>query len=69
MESNVERAPLPELAGVVRTVWIQRTGSKAPLGEWFGGIGSRSRRKSCGGPRLPLLLFRRPCERTRGWYL
>jgi AraC-like DNA-binding protein len=29
MESYVERAPLPELAGVLRTVWIQRTGSKA----------------------------------------
>ena len=27
MESYVERAPLPELAGVVRTVWIQRTGA------------------------------------------
>ncbi|WP_433332398.1 helix-turn-helix domain-containing protein [Spirillospora sp. CA-294931] len=26
-ESYVERAPLPELAGVVRTVWIQRTGA------------------------------------------
>ncbi|WP_084963063.1 helix-turn-helix domain-containing protein [Thermoactinospora rubra] len=26
MESYVERAPLPELAGVVRTVWLQRTG-------------------------------------------
>jgi len=29
MESYVERAPLPELAGVVRTVWIQHTGSDA----------------------------------------
>jgi AraC-like DNA-binding protein len=29
MESYVERAPLPELAGVVRTVWIQRTGAVA----------------------------------------
>jgi AraC-like DNA-binding protein len=29
MESYVERAPLPELAGVVRTVWIQRTGAAA----------------------------------------
>jgi AraC-like DNA-binding protein len=27
MESYVERAPLPELAGAVRTVWVQRTGS------------------------------------------
>ena len=27
MESYVERSPLPELAGVVRTVWIQRTGT------------------------------------------
>lgn len=27
MDSYVERAPLPELAGVVRTVWIQRTGA------------------------------------------
>jgi AraC-like DNA-binding protein len=27
MESYVERPPLPELAGVVRTVWIQRTGA------------------------------------------
>lgn len=26
MESYVERPPLPQLAGVVRTVWIQRTG-------------------------------------------
>ena len=26
MESYVERPPWPELAGVVRTVWIQRTG-------------------------------------------
>ena len=26
MESYVERPPLPGLAGVVRTVWIQRTG-------------------------------------------
>jgi AraC-like DNA-binding protein len=31
MESYVERAPLPELAGVVRTVWVQRTGSEAYL--------------------------------------
>jgi AraC-like DNA-binding protein len=29
MESYLERAPLPELAGVVRTVWIQRTGETA----------------------------------------
>ncbi len=29
MESYVERAPLPELSGVVRTVWIQRTGAEA----------------------------------------
>src|SRR5688500_15412250 len=29
MESYVERPPLPELAGVVRTVWIQRTGAAA----------------------------------------
>jgi hypothetical protein len=29
MESYVERAPLPGLAGVVRTVWIQRTGGVA----------------------------------------
>ena len=29
MESYVERAPVPELAGVVRTVWMQRTGSEA----------------------------------------
>ena len=29
MESYVERAPLPELAEVVRTVWIQRTGAAA----------------------------------------
>lgn len=29
MESYVERPPLPGLAGVVRTVWIQRTGSAA----------------------------------------
>ena len=29
MESYVERPPLPELAGVVRTVWIQRTGPAA----------------------------------------
>ncbi|NEE01072.1 DUF6597 domain-containing transcriptional factor [Phytoactinopolyspora halotolerans] len=29
MESYVERAPRPELAGVVRTVWIQRTGEAA----------------------------------------
>jgi AraC-like DNA-binding protein len=27
MESYVERAPVPELAGVVRTVWIHRTGA------------------------------------------
>ena len=27
MESYVERPPLPGLAGVVRTVWIQRTGA------------------------------------------
>ena len=27
MESYVERPPLPALAGVVRTVWIQRTGA------------------------------------------
>ena len=26
MESYVERPPLPGLAGVVRTVWIQRSG-------------------------------------------
>src|SRR4051795_7474103 len=29
MESYVESAPVPELAGVVRTVWIQRTGPAA----------------------------------------
>lgn len=29
MESYVERPPVPELAGVVRTVWIQRTGDMA----------------------------------------
>jgi hypothetical protein len=29
MESYVERLPLPGLAGVVRTVWIQRTGAVA----------------------------------------
>ncbi|HEX6352639.1 AraC family transcriptional regulator [Actinophytocola sp.] len=29
MESYVERPPSPELAGVVRTVWIQRTGAAA----------------------------------------
>jgi AraC-like DNA-binding protein len=29
MESYVERAPLPGLAGAVRTVWIQRTGATA----------------------------------------
>ncbi|MFI6477129.1 helix-turn-helix domain-containing protein [Nonomuraea sp. NPDC050663] len=29
MESYVERPPLPQLAGVVRTVWIQRTGESA----------------------------------------
>ena len=29
MESYVERLPLPGLAGVVRTVWIQRTGEAA----------------------------------------
>lgn len=29
MESYVERPPLPGLAGVVRTVWIQRTGATA----------------------------------------
>jgi AraC-like DNA-binding protein len=29
MESYVERPPLPGLAGVVRTVWIQRTGESA----------------------------------------
>jgi AraC-like DNA-binding protein len=31
MESYVERPPWPELAGVVRTVWIQRTGATAYL--------------------------------------
>ncbi len=29
MESYVERPPIPELAGAVRTVWIQRTGATA----------------------------------------
>jgi hypothetical protein len=29
MESYVERPPLPGLAGVARTVWIQRTGGVA----------------------------------------
>ena len=29
MESYVERPPIPGLAGVVRTVWIQRTGEAA----------------------------------------
>jgi AraC-like DNA-binding protein len=29
MESYVERSPVPGLAGVVRTVWIQRTGADA----------------------------------------
>jgi AraC-like DNA-binding protein len=29
MESYVECAPLPQLAGVVRTIWIQRTGAAA----------------------------------------
>lgn len=31
MESYAERLPLPGLAGVVRAVWIQRTGAKAYL--------------------------------------
>jgi hypothetical protein len=31
MESYVERPPLPGLAGVVRTAWIQRTGETAYL--------------------------------------
>lgn len=31
MDSYVESAPLPALAGVVRTVWIQRTGDAAYL--------------------------------------
>src|SRR5690606_2954102 len=29
MESYVERPPVPGLAGVVRTVWVQRTGAEA----------------------------------------
>ena len=29
MESYVERPPVPELSGLVRTVWIQRTGEAA----------------------------------------
>jgi len=29
MESYVERPPLPELAGMLRTVWVQRTGDAA----------------------------------------
>ncbi|MFL6143536.1 MAG: hypothetical protein ACJ72N_16935 [Labedaea sp.] len=29
MDSYVERPPVPGLAGVVRTVWIQRTGEAA----------------------------------------
>jgi AraC-like DNA-binding protein len=29
MEAYVERPPVPELAGVVRTVWVQRTGETA----------------------------------------
>ncbi|MFC7625198.1 helix-turn-helix domain-containing protein [Microlunatus sp. GCM10028923] len=31
MESYVERPPIPELSGMVRTVWIQRTGEAAYL--------------------------------------
>jgi AraC-like DNA-binding protein len=31
IESYVERAPLPGLAGVVRTVWVQRTGGTASV--------------------------------------
>jgi hypothetical protein len=29
VESYVERPPVPELAGLVRTVWVQRTGDTA----------------------------------------
>ncbi|MFD9894042.1 helix-turn-helix domain-containing protein [Amycolatopsis sp. NPDC059027] len=29
VESYVERSPVPELAGMIRTVWIQRTGAAA----------------------------------------
>jgi hypothetical protein len=38
MESYVERPPLPELAGVVRTVWIQRTGEKPALQRFTGWV-------------------------------
>src|SRR5437773_11098821 len=31
MESYVERPPWPDLAGAVRTVWIQRTGEAASV--------------------------------------
>lgn len=41
MESYVERPPLPGLAGVVRTVWIQRTGAAAYVQRHLptGGVG------------------------------
>jgi hypothetical protein len=42
MESYAERPPLPGLAGVVRTVWIQRTGEAAYVQRHLPTGGSRS---------------------------
>jgi hypothetical protein len=42
MESYVERPPLPGLARVVRTVWIQRTGETAYVQRHLPTGGSRS---------------------------
>ncbi|PXY27814.1 helix-turn-helix domain-containing protein [Prauserella muralis] len=64
VESYVERPPLPELAGVVRTVWIQRTGEAAyvqrhlPTGgvELHCPIGGRPRLAGpLTGPRIELI--------------
>jgi AraC-like DNA-binding protein len=49
MESYVERAPLPGLAGVVRTVWIQRTG-KSPYVQRHLPTGGVEIRFPIGGP-------------------
>jgi AraC-like DNA-binding protein len=52
MESYVERPPLPALAGVVRTVWIQRTGESVYVQRHLPTGGVEVHVPICGYPRL-----------------
>jgi AraC-like DNA-binding protein len=52
MESYVERPPLPALAGVVRTVWIQRTGEAVYAQRHLPTGGVEVHVPICGHPRL-----------------